>query len=89
MMGKWTIAETLARAGLSIAVVERLIRSMNTCIFHSQSVGAPAESPLVHYTFTGCRDAVWKQIEARATARGITVHTALREAIIAWPKAAA
>ena len=34
-------------------------------------------------------DVVWKQIEARAKARGMTVHTALREAIVAWLKAAA
>ena len=34
-------------------------------------------------------DAVWKQIEARAKARGVTVHAALREAIIAWLEAAA
>lgn len=32
--------------------------------------------------------AVWKQIEARAKARGITLHAALREAILAWLKAA-
>jgi len=29
-------------------------------------------------------DAVWKQIGARAKAEGLTVHAALREAIIAW-----
>lgn len=34
-------------------------------------------------------EAVWKQIEARAKARGLTVHAALREAIVAWLKAAA
>jgi hypothetical protein len=33
--------------------------------------------------------AVWQQIEARATAKGVTVHAALREAIIAWLEAAA
>jgi hypothetical protein len=34
-------------------------------------------------------DAVWKQIEARAKAKGLTVHAALREAIIDWLKSAA
>jgi hypothetical protein len=34
-------------------------------------------------------DAVWKRIEARATAKGITVHAALREAILAWLRDAA
>jgi hypothetical protein len=34
-------------------------------------------------------DAVWKQIEARAKAKGVTVHAALREAILAWLKQAA
>ena len=34
-------------------------------------------------------DVVWTQIEARAKAKGMTVHTALREAIVAWLKAAA
>ncbi len=34
-------------------------------------------------------DIVWAQIEARARARGITVHAALREAILAWLKRAA
>jgi hypothetical protein len=29
-------------------------------------------------------EAVWRQIEARAKARGLTVHAALREAILAW-----
>jgi hypothetical protein len=33
--------------------------------------------------------AVWKQVEARANAKGLTVHAALREAIIAWLKTAA
>ncbi len=33
-------------------------------------------------------DAVWKRIEARAKARGLTLHAALREAILAWLKAA-
>jgi hypothetical protein len=33
--------------------------------------------------------AVWKQVEARAKAKGVSVHAALREAIIAWLKAAA
>jgi hypothetical protein len=32
--------------------------------------------------------AVWKRIEARAKARGLTLHAALREAILAWLKAA-
>jgi hypothetical protein len=32
---------------------------------------------------------VWKQIEVRARSRGITVHAALREAILAWLKRAA
>jgi hypothetical protein len=34
-------------------------------------------------------DAVWKQIEACAKAKGLSVHAALREAIIAWLDAAA
>ncbi len=34
-------------------------------------------------------DAVWKQIETRAKAKGVSVHAALREAIIAWLEAAA
>lgn len=29
-------------------------------------------------------DAVWEQIEARAKKRGLTLHAALREAILAW-----
>ena len=29
-------------------------------------------------------EAVWKKIAARAKAKGITVHAALREAILAW-----
>lgn len=33
-------------------------------------------------------DAVWKLIEARAKARGLTLHAALRQAIRAWLKAA-
>lgn len=33
-------------------------------------------------------DAVWKRIEVRAKARGLTLHAALREAILAWLKAA-
>lgn len=32
--------------------------------------------------------AVWKRIEVRAKARGLTLHAALREAILAWLKAA-
>ena len=34
-------------------------------------------------------DAVWKRVEARAKVEGLTVHAALREAIIAWLEAAA
>jgi hypothetical protein len=34
-------------------------------------------------------DAVWKRIEARAKAEGLTVHAALRDAIIAWLETAA
>ena len=34
-------------------------------------------------------DAVWKQIEVRARLRGLTVHAALREAILAWLRRAA
>jgi len=34
-------------------------------------------------------DAVWKRIEARANVKGLTVHAALRDAIIAWLEAAA
>ena len=33
-------------------------------------------------------DMVWKQIAARAKAKGLTVHAALREAILAWLKTA-
>ncbi len=33
--------------------------------------------------------AVWRQIEARAKVRGLTVHAALREAILAWLRRAA
>ena len=32
---------------------------------------------------------VWKRIEVRARSRGITVHAALREAILAWLRSAA
>lgn len=32
-------------------------------------------------------DVVWERIEARAKAKGVTVHAALREAILAWLKA--
>ena len=32
--------------------------------------------------------AVWRRIEARAKSRGLTLHAALREAILAWLKAA-
>ena len=31
-------------------------------------------------------DIVWKQLEARAKRRGISLHAALREAIVAWLK---
>jgi hypothetical protein len=34
-------------------------------------------------------EAVWKQIEMRAKARRISVHAALRQAILAWLKRAA
>jgi hypothetical protein len=34
-------------------------------------------------------DAVWRQIESCAKAKGLSVHAALREAIIAWLDAAA
>jgi hypothetical protein len=34
-------------------------------------------------------DTVWKQIEARAKAQGMTVHAALRQAILSWLKSAA
>ena len=34
-------------------------------------------------------DAVWKRIEARARKRGISLHAALREAILAWINEAA
>jgi hypothetical protein len=33
-------------------------------------------------------DAIWRQIAVRAKAKGLTVHAALREAILAWLKAA-
>jgi hypothetical protein len=32
---------------------------------------------------------VWKRIEARAKAKGMTVHAALREAILSWLESAA
>ena len=34
-------------------------------------------------------DAIWKEIAARAKAKGLTVHAALRQAILAWLKTAA
>ena len=34
-------------------------------------------------------EAVWKRIEARAKKKGITLHAALREAILAWVENAA
>jgi hypothetical protein len=34
-------------------------------------------------------DVVWDRIEARAKKRGLTLHAALREAILAWLKEAA
>jgi hypothetical protein len=34
-------------------------------------------------------DAVWTRVEARARKRGITLHAALREAILAWLRNAA
>jgi len=34
-------------------------------------------------------DEVWKQIETRARARGLTLHAALREAILVWLRRAA
>jgi hypothetical protein len=34
-------------------------------------------------------DEVWKVLEARAKKRGLTLHAALREAILAWMKRAA
>jgi hypothetical protein len=34
-------------------------------------------------------DAVWKRVEARARAKGLTVHAALRQAILAWLEDAA
>jgi hypothetical protein len=34
-------------------------------------------------------DAVWEKIEARAKKRGLTLHAALREAILAWLNQAA
>ena len=34
-------------------------------------------------------DTIWKQIEARAKAKGLTVHAALREAILVWLQRAA
>lgn len=34
-------------------------------------------------------DAVWQQLEAQAKRRGITLHAALREAILVWLKRAA
>jgi len=33
--------------------------------------------------------AVWKRIEVRAKARGLTLHAALREAILVWLRDAA
>lgn len=32
-------------------------------------------------------EGIWGRIEARAKAKGVTVHAALREAILAWLKA--
>ncbi len=34
-------------------------------------------------------DEIWKQIETTARARGLTVHAALREAILVWLRSAA
>jgi hypothetical protein len=34
-------------------------------------------------------DAIWKQIEERAKLKGLTLHAALREAIMTWLKDAA
>ena len=34
-------------------------------------------------------EVIWKQIAARAKAKGLTVHAALRQAILAWLEAAA
>jgi hypothetical protein len=34
-------------------------------------------------------DAVWARVEARAEQRGITLHAALRQAILAWLRNAA
>src|SRR5947207_11493888 len=34
-------------------------------------------------------DEIWKQIETTARARGLTVHAALREAILVWLRRAA
>ena len=34
-------------------------------------------------------DSIWKQIEVAARARGLSVHAALREAILAWLRRAA
>ena len=34
-------------------------------------------------------DAVWEQLEKRAKKKGITLHAALREAILAWLNSAA
>ena len=34
-------------------------------------------------------DVVWEQIESRAKAKGVTVHAALREAVLAWLRRAA
>jgi hypothetical protein len=34
-------------------------------------------------------DTVWKRIQARAKKKGLTVHAALREAILSWLKDAA
>jgi hypothetical protein len=33
-------------------------------------------------------DAIWRRIAARAKAKGLTVHAALRQAILAWLNAA-
>ena len=34
-------------------------------------------------------DTVWRQIESRARAKGVSVHAALREAVLAWLRSAA
>jgi hypothetical protein len=53
------------------------------------AAGARAGSrPIVHEPWR-LGPLVWKRIEARAKAKGMTVHAALRQAILSWLESAA